>query len=203
MGQISVSIIKRCAFRDAVQHFSNVYTYGSLEPNSAAYLEADVIIDEIVAMEKQIHSNAVTFEHARMWSSGGTIAENQMLYEKALTGTGTPTNNGDVDRERALLCQWPAGVDSRGRPVYLRKWYHPMTLNLAGSAIPSGAVGNTTVLPTAFRNAVAAIVGGINSVGVASLWGLIAESGRERDSFANPTVHPYFEHHQFGDEWRG
>lgn len=202
MGQISVSITKVCAFRDSIQHFSNVYTYGSLFPAAGAVTEADAIIDKIVTMEKGMHSTDVTFEHARLWSSGGSIAENQMLYEKDLTGAGTLSALANFDRERAFLCQWPAGLDSRGRKVYLRKWYHSCG-NPTGTTFTVGVVENKTAMTSAGRAAIAAKVGVINRVGGAADWGLVAPSGRERDDNLDPLVHPYIEHHQLGDEWRG
>lgn len=203
MGQISVSITKRIAFRDSLQEFSNVYTYGSALPNSEALLTANEIIDDIVASEKKLISASATFVHARMWSSGGTISENQMLYEKDLTGTGTPTAEVTLDRERAILFQWPAGKDSRGRTVYLRKWYHICGISPGGAGIGTSVVANLTGLSTSTKATLAAIGGEFNRVGISADWGLIAESGRERDTNDNPIVHPYLEHRQLGDMWRG
>src|SRR5215213_3988028 len=123
MGQISISITKRVPFRDATQEFSNVYVYGSagLNPSAAA---AQSLSDEVVTKEKAFHATSVSFVYARVWSSGGSPSANEMIYEGVLTGTGSTTPNTSMDKERAFLLQWPAGVDSKGRPVKLRKWFH-------------------------------------------------------------------------------
>lgn len=204
MAQISVSVEKQTAFRDSVQPFSNVYTYTSLDTEAGALLEGDTIIDAIVNMEKTIHGTGVTFLYARMWSSGGSVAANHMIYEKALTGAGARSTNVNLDKERAVLAQWPAGLDSRGRTVYLRKWYHISgNPRLGASTWQPAELANTTVIASAVRTDYAAAIGAINSVGLLAQWSLCAPSGRTRDSNANPLIHPYLEHHQLGDLWRG
>jgi len=200
MGQISISITKRAGFRDSTQEWQNVYTYGSagLNPSVAA---ADALIDEVTTKEKVFHSSAVSFILGRCWSSGGTPAENEMISEKTLTGTGSTSTLTAMDLERAVLVQWAAGTDSQGRPVKLRKWYHVYG-QIASIAIPNNILTNFTGFTNAQRDAIEAVVDPLTRIGT-SVWGLIAPSGRERTGDGYPVAHKYLEHHQLGDQWRG
>lgn len=205
MARIGVSITKRVAFRDSTQEFSNTYYYENvgLEPDVTL---AEEIIDFIATKEKTWHSTDVSFVYARLWSAGGTIEQNSMIFEKALTGAGSTTPNSNLDRERAVLVQWGAGLDTKGRKVYLRKWYHTCGA-WGGSAMTADNLKNTTKLADAFRTAVVNAADGLSRVPTAQSFGLVAENGRTRDggllAADPPTCHPYLEHHQLGDQWRG
>lgn len=200
MAQITISVTKRVPFRDSVQEFSNVYTYGSLALHPGES-EAINLIDEVVAFEKTIHSTAVSFILGRCWRSGGTQAENVMIAEKTLSGTGATTPLTALDYERAVLLQWPAGLDSLGRPVKLRKWYHTCG-QIAGVVFSNAQLVQTIGLTTTQRDNIADAVHAITRIGT-EVWGLIADSGRERTGDGEPVTHKYLEHHQFGDQWRG
>jgi hypothetical protein len=200
VGQISIAITKRVAFRDATQEFQNVYTYGSLDINPSAGVASD-LIDEVTTKEKAFHGTNVSFVYGRCWSSGGTKAENQMITEKPLTGTGGTTPNASMDRERAFLVQWDAGIDTLGRKVRLKKWYH--SCGAFGSVAVSGTVlTGETGLTSGQRSTISGLADALTRIGTALVWGLKAESGRERDGGA-PVAHRYLEHHQLGDQWRG
>lgn len=201
MGQVSFSITKRVAFRDSVQEFSNTYTYGSLLPNPTTDADMDAIMDPVIAYERSLHSTLVTFLRARMWTSGGSKADNHMIRQRTLTGTGTgSTYAPGVDAERAVLIQIPAGSDSKGRPVKLRKWYH-VCGNIGSVGLSAAIISQTTGFASADRTTIANNFNAILSV-VTGAWGLKAESGRERTDGGQAVAHRYFEHHQLGDQWR-
>ena len=200
LGQITISITKRAAFRDSTQEWQNVYCYGSagLNPSQAA---AEALIDEVTTKEKTFHSTLVSFVLGRCWSSGGSIAENEMIAEKTLSGTGSTATSTANDLERAVLIQWPAGFDSKGRPVKLKKWYH-VHGSIGGVTLSNAILQNFTGFTAANRTAIEAAVGVLTRIGT-SVWGLKAESGRERSGSGDPIAHRYYEHHQLGDMWRG
>lgn len=159
-------------------------------------------LDEIVAQEKAMHSTAVTFVRGRLWSQLGSPAENNMLVDKALSGPGALGHDADASREMAFLIRKRAGVDSRGRPVYLRKYYHLLASTIAGVSISGGMRANTTELPSAVRSALETFFDSITSfsAGGAS-WSIRAKGGRAADGATQ--AHRWYEHHQLGDEWRG
>jgi hypothetical protein len=200
MPQFSISITKSTVFRDSVQPFSNIYTYGGIGtmPNEA---QAKPLIEEIVRTERLLHSNDVTFVSGRLWSSGGTRAENKMIATIPLTGMGSQGTTADFDRERAVLVQWPAGKDTRGKKVYLRKWFH-CSGSCNGVAFSASVKSNLTRIPTADRTSIANQASNLARIGTSFEWGMVAPSGRERDG-GDPITHPYLEHHQLGDKWRG
>lgn len=201
MARVGVSITKTCTFRGVAQPFSNTYYYETPLPVVASV--ADSLIDNIVAKEKAIHSTAVTFSRGQCWSAGGTKAENQMITQKALSGTGTGgTPSSAMDKERAFLVRFRAGVDSRGNPVYLRKWWHLDVGTIGGAAVDNSMLQNTAQLTTAQRNSLVATADAFKSItALPQNFDLVSEKGR---TISGSTVaHPYLEHHQLGDQWRG
>lgn len=201
MAQVGVSITKSNTFRGVAQEFGNTYHYFTANPLGTAV--ASALIDEVANLEKPMFSNSVNFIRGRCWSSGGTKQENQMLADKPLTGIGGfGAGNPNLDRERAFLVRFRAGVDTRGNPVYLRKWWHLDINALASQTISDGQKQNTAQLSASqqlqletwgnlFKN--------LTVVGVQ--FELVAESGRQITG--NTNAHPYLEHRQLGDQWRG
>src|SRR5215203_2993813 len=142
MARIGVSITKSTAFRNSTQEFSNVYYYDVDQQPSVA--QADAFIDNLTALEKTFHGSNVTFLRGRCWSAGGTKAENNMISQKQLSGTGARLAASSLDKERAFLFRLRAGVSSTGQPVYLRKYYHACAEFVLSQSIPSSLLSNAT-----------------------------------------------------------
>lgn len=201
MTRIGISITKSTPFRNSTQEFSNVYYYDGLAgvPSGS---EADNLIDGLVTKEKQIHATSVTFVKGRLWTQTGDKSTNEMISQKSLSGTGSTTADTAFDKERAYLFRIRAGVDVRGNPVYLRKWYHSMGTFPGGSsstAITSQASGYSQ----AQRDAMVAALPNIGSCGSGTTQGvLVAKSGRGIPAGNVWSVHGFLEHHQLGDQWR-
>jgi len=201
MAQIGISITKRTAFRDSTQEFSNVYFYigGSL-PDSTS---GNDMIDLVANREKTFHSTDVSFMVGRLWSETGNKATNNMLAQKNLAGTGARTPATADDKERAFLFRLRAGSDSRGNPVYLRKWFHACGSFVSGQVLTNAVLRNTTGFTQAERDAQVAAMNNIGDLSpTATLFKLCAKSGRQPDPGANWSAHKYLEHHQLGDQWR-
>jgi hypothetical protein len=199
MALVGVSITKKTAFRDSVQEFSNVYHYTYTGANPGTALAND-IVDAIVAIEKNTHSGGVTFVRAKVWSAGGTQAENTMIFQKVLTGNGTGSS-ADIDKERAILIQWRAGNDSRGKPVRLKKWFHTIGPGAAAASITAGVANNTISFTAASRDAIANAFNGLRFLSVNAIpMQLCSATGRLAAEDA--VAHKFLEHHQLGDMWR-
>jgi hypothetical protein len=202
MARVGASITKSVLFRGKAQEFSNTYYYetsGIVSEGSAIAL-----LDALIPLERAIHSSDVSFVSARCWSAGGTKAENQMLTQRTLTGGGTGVASpAAMDKERAFLIRFRAGVDSKGRPVYLRKWFHLEVGVLNGTSISNGVLANTEQLSSAHRSYLVTEGNKFKDVltGTAQNWSLVSEKGRPIDGAT--VAHPYLEHHQLGDMWRG
>lgn len=201
MARIGVSITKSVSFRNSTQEFSNVYYYDGLttQPDVTA---GEAIIDQVADREKTFHSTAVTFVRGRLWSQTGSPGGNNMIAQKNLSGTGA-RSLVSYDKERAFLFRLRAGVDSRGNPVYLRKWFHACGQFVAAQSISSGVLENTSGFSSAERTAQ---VNAMNSIGAISAGGhngvLCAKSGRLPTAGEVWNAHQFLEHHQLGDQWR-
>jgi hypothetical protein len=200
MPRYGLQVLKRTTYRGGVQHFANTYHYESaIVSNDLAGLEA--LLDAIVALEKTIFATDVTFIQGRVWSTALGQANNQMLVDKPLSGAGVRVTQTTLDRERAVLIQFRAGVDTRGRPVYLRKWYHICGAAISGNW-PNDVMQQIAQISSTFRSDYVAFGNSIKSVtagGATNL--LVAQSGRTITGATS--CHPYLEHRQLGDEWRG
>lgn len=174
------------------------YENGGALPDSAG---AEALIDEVTALEKGRHSTQVSFVRGRCWSQVGTPGQNEMIHQKALSGAGTTTPVTEMDKERAFLIRWRAGIDSRGNPVYLRKWFH--ACGAFGSVTPStGHLAQTSEFSSANRDSIRSSADAFLSlVSAGGGWSLVAKSGRTR-SGTGDAAHRFLEHHQLGDMWR-
>ena len=195
--QIGIAIVKSTLFRGVQQEFTNVYHYS--DPTNAGP-DYGGLANEVVALEKSFHSTAVNFKRVSVWTSGGTPQQNQMQYQADLTGTGSTPLMSDLDRERAILIQWPAGLSTTGKPVFLRKWYHPCGQPSSTVNFSAGVKANTEKIAQADCDALANILNGVRIIGAADQWLLCAASGRLHSGPG--VVHEYLEHHQLGDQWR-
>jgi len=201
MARIGVSITKSIPFRGSTQEFSNVYYYEMLSlPDITA---ADTIIDNLVTLEKTFHAASVTFVRGRLWSQTGSPSTNEMITQKNLSGTGARAAVSSFDPERALLFRLRAGNDSRGNPVYLRKWYHSNGQFTSANAIGTGLLQQTTSFTTAERAALVAAMSAIGDAnGSAGAPKICSKGGRLPTVGQTWSAHQWLEHHQLGDMWR-
>jgi hypothetical protein len=202
MTRIGIAITKSTSFRGGTQEFSNVYYYDGLlgRPSVA---QAEALIDEATTREKTWHSTAVTFLRGRCWEQTGDKATTEMIATKSLSGTGSMGLVNSFDKERSYLFRLRAGVDTRGNPVYLRKWYHGCGLFDGTISINSTTLDNTTGFSAADRTALRNKMNSIGSIGSGPTLGtLCAKGGRQPDAGATWEAHQYLEHHQLGDMWR-
>jgi hypothetical protein len=198
MAVVAVSITKSVSFRGVQQEFSNVYHYSGTTPTVA---QADLLAAAIKAIEVPFHSTDVTFVRYKVWTAGGSAGANNMISQGTLSGTGNQTTVGGLDRERAVLVRFTLGFDSRGRPKYLRKWYHSCG-NFAGAAVASsGTMQNTTAISGTDRTTVQNAADDLLSVTAGgNTYSLCSPSGQLGST---PVLcHAYLEHHQLGDMWR-
>jgi hypothetical protein len=202
MARIGIAITKSTPFRNSVQEFSNVYYYDGLA-GTPTEAEAESLIDEQVVTEKTVHSTAVTFVRGRCWLQAGTPGANIMLKQKNLSGTGSMPQVTSMDKERAYLFRLRAGVDSRGNPVYLRKWFHVCGEIVSGQTPSAGVLTQASGWSTAERSAQVAKMADFGNIGSGGTLGVLcAKNGRTPTAGANWEAHAFLEHRQLGDMWR-
>lgn len=204
MAHVGISITKSCTFRNSVQEFTNVYYYEDPAGGLPDTSEAQAMIDDLTVFEKGIHATVVTFVRGRLWSNTHDKATSEMILQTNLSGAGT---NGSaiatLDRERAYLFRLRAGSDSRGNPVYFRKWYHTCG-NGPGGVVPNSTVlQNVTGFSAGERATMEAAIPTVGDVGTGvEPWKLEAKSYRKATAGATWQAHQFLEHHQMGDMWR-
>jgi hypothetical protein len=202
MPRIGVSITKSTPFRNSTQEFTNVY-YFEIDGGTVTQADASAIIDNLTTQEKTFHSSAVTFVRGRCWSQLGSPGANEMLDQHNLSGVGSQATVTSFDKERAYLFRQRAGVDSRGNPVYLRKWYHSCG-NFAPALAPSSTIlDNSTGWSSGQRASLVTQLGSIHNLSAGGRTGhLVSKAGRQANVGAPWEAHQYLEHHQLGDMWR-
>ena len=202
MPRIGVSITKSTPFRGSTQEFSNVYYYEVSGLPTVA--QADTIIDNLTALEKTFHSSSVTFVRGRLWSETGNKATSEMISQKNLSGAGARTTVSSLDPERAFLFRLRAGTDSRGNPVFLRKWYHAVGQFVnTGALIGAGHLTNTLGFTSGEKSALVAAMSAIGDANGSPLVPkLCAKGGRQPGAGNTWEAHTWLEHHQLGDMWR-
>lgn len=198
MAKFGVSIVKTVSFRGVQQEFSNRYHYEGADMSNS---QATQLAQNVKAAEVPLHSTDVTFKYFRVWLDTGNKATSNMIAQGQLSGAGTASGTPTMDRERAVLVRWRAGNDSKGRPVYIRKWFHACG-TFGGVSMGSTILQQTAGFSTTERANIASAATSFNTVSDgADAKVLTAPPGRERTGSAE--AHQYLEHHQLGDMWRG
>lgn len=202
MPRYGFSVEKSTLFRGVQQPFANVYYYDAPAVAVTAISDLETALNQIVDKEKEFHATTVNFKRGRVWNTAsGSQQGNQMRVDKALSGTGARANVDFMDRERAVLLRIPAGFNVRGKPVYLRKWYHTCA-HPEGTAIGNAVHGNTDTIPVAGRTYYEGKLNDIQELELLTQaqFFMCAQSGRQ--TTGEPQCHQYLEHHQLGDQWR-
>jgi hypothetical protein len=195
--KFGVNIVKSVSFRGAPQEFSNRYHYEGSDMTTA---QATQLAQNVKAQEVQIHANDVSFLRFSVWLDTGNKATSEMISQGTLSGVGGFVANAAMDRERVYLIRWRAGNDSRGRPVYLRKYFHACGA-ISGASLSNPMLQQTAKLDATNKGNVETVGVGLQTVSDGSdAKVLTGPPGRARTGSAQ--CHDYLEHHQLGDMWR-
>jgi hypothetical protein len=193
MAVFAVAIKKSVVWRGGGAEFSNVYHYNT---NVGQTFEDRVVIDALVAAEKTIYDQGVSFVSARTYGpTDGTQADNVMREVVDLGGKGAAFDSATNYREGAWLIQWPltrSPVLKRKR--FLRKWVHTRYSSLFNAdGVSSGATAAPFAALQPLRDYAA--VAAEPRIG-AGTYNLCTKKG---DQFQAPAVvFPFYEHRQFG-----
>lgn len=189
-----ISIVKRVRWRGSDEEFSNQYFYDiDWQEQGEAFLEG--LVDQLVAAETPVYSNTIDFVQGRVWSAGGTPAENVTLGIFDLASEGSAVHESTMDREACYLVRFRTTRPSiTGRPVTLRKWLHSCSLLGGGDAQLSGISpisAATKAALTTYGEAVRELEGSDGAT-----YPLVAPSGSGRVAGA-VDVFDFVEHHEF------
>jgi hypothetical protein len=191
---IAASLTKMRAFQGHDEYWSNVYHYvgdeGAFDEGNAA-----TVLDQLLAAERPVHSNAIRFVEGRVWRTPSAVGRRDTVLVRDETASGTATESDTMYIECAYLIQWrTARPSATGRPVYLRKFIHACsTLGSSTGGMQSGR----TQLGTTERGVLTTYARAVDTV----TWSTVtlplgSESGRIAPE-AGEQIFPYLEHRQF------
>jgi hypothetical protein len=182
-------------FHGALEEFDSVYYYEG--PPQFGSGNVDNFVDQLVAAERKVYSEAVKFKAGRVWTAGGTIRENITLGLVDKTGTGTMPAGARLHAEAAVLVEWEcARPNILGRKVYLRKY-------IRSQYLPLGATDDSAMAISALNSSAKApyktYANDVQVISVASLgaFELVSPTGRKPKEAQNGVVDQYLRTREF------
>jgi len=155
MAPPGVTLIKKFQYRQAPEEWSNTYHFLGDAPSTD--VDWQDLIDALVALEVQV----LTIRNyvVRAYGYADTDNDASFVYDIAGTGDGvrgtvTPSDEGAVEApgDCAGWIRWKTNyLNSKGKPVYLRKYYHGIYL--------TPETGDNDLIETACKAALDAGVG--------------------------------------------
>jgi hypothetical protein len=118
---LGVSLTKRTTWRGIEEEFSNVYHF-----QTAVDVTSDQVVDGVLAAEREIFGNNVTFVNAKVWGpTDGTALQSRMLLQRDFANSGNLAVGAITAKELAAVVQWDTGrINLRGGRIFLRKYLH-------------------------------------------------------------------------------
>lgn len=135
---VGLTVIKKFTYRgDANEEYSNQYWFTGATPADGAAWRA--LFDALVAQEKTLLGWTTTIKGYgyddpsptanSIWSVDLRNAPNTTVAGTLVVGaTGIPAPGDD-----AVWCRWKTNrLTIKGKPIYLRKYYHPAIISTSG-----------------------------------------------------------------------
>lgn len=134
----SITIVKSFSYRGVAEEWANTYHFSGDTPANAA--DWKTLADAIIAQEKTLQTSTTTFVKAYGYVAGNESSVWQINYADppntvvagTLPGGGMPRAPGDA----AFWVRWKTpDRNTKGRPIYLRKYFHGVMLDGGGDSI--------------------------------------------------------------------
>lgn len=124
----SIRIDKSFTYRGSPEKFSNKYHFNGSNPANSTEWKA--ITDALVAQEKTLFPVGTTIIYAAGYTSdtGPAVYTRDFTVSPDTPVAGTLVTTGAVETpgDDAFWARWWTGqYDSRGKKIYLRKYWHP------------------------------------------------------------------------------
>jgi hypothetical protein len=132
---LGVSVTKSTGWRGIQEEFTNVWHFDATVDTTSKE-----VADAVVAGERPVFGPNVNFKRVQVWGPADAgPAQNQMLLQEDLTGTGEAFPGAICAKELSVVASWDTGrVNTRGGRIFLRKYLHVGQLNDAGDEAARG-----------------------------------------------------------------
>lgn len=148
---VGLTLIKKFTYRlDATEEWSNKYYFtGSVPADSTAW---KALTDALATQEKTCYTNASQTVRAYGYNSDDLHASAVWSWDYiaqggAQAGTAISTGGNLMAGDQAAMLEWKTSrLSSKGKPIYLRKYFH--CLNSATGNPDSLLTANKTALET-------------------------------------------------------
>lgn len=130
-AQSSLTIIKSFPYRGAAEEYSNTYHFGDGTPADSTAWKA--LADAVIAAEKACLVDYTSIVRAIGHKAGVTVADWEYDYaghSASVAGTFAHASNPVCSGDVAAWIRWPTTAkSSKGKPIYLRSYYHNVLNN--------------------------------------------------------------------------
>lgn len=131
-----ITIVKKMAYRaDANEEYSNQYHLtGSVPADGTAWT---TLIDALIAQEKTLYLSSVTVVRAYGYATDNPDDASVFSYDLSaapVAGTLAIGSGIRAPGDAAVWVRWKTSrLNTKGKPIYLRKYFHPALATSAGS----------------------------------------------------------------------
>lgn len=123
----SLTLVKTFTYRGAPEEWTNTYFFTGDAPSSPASWKT--LADNVAAGEKTLYPSTTKIVRAIGHEAGESVAVWSYDYEavsEEIAGTYTLTGAAAEAGDTAQWLRWSTDqLTSRGKPIYLRSYYHP------------------------------------------------------------------------------
>lgn len=131
----SLTIVKSFTYRGSPEVWSNTYFFNGTMPASSASWKA--LADAVILAEKTLYDSGTTVVKAIGHQAGSSIAVWSYDYAaNSATVPGTYSETGAFKQagDTAAWIRWSTSqITSKGKPIYLRSYYHPAYCGSTGA----------------------------------------------------------------------
>lgn len=149
----SLTLVKSFTYRGSPEQWSNTYFFNGTMPATPSSWHA--LAAAVSAQEKTLYDASQTIVKWIGHQAGSSIAvwsEDLVAESATIAGTYTETGAFRGPGDTAAWVRWKTSqITSKGKPIYLRSYFHPAYVESTGASDPLAS--SWTTLALAFGNA--------------------------------------------------